>query len=71
MGDVAKEQVWECEDCGDCTLLTIGPNTDGEPCDWCQNCGCHASLHHVPTCPCVACHLNHPGTSLFRGGDDS
>lgn len=34
-GDVA----WECP------TLVIGPNTDGEPCDWCQTCGEHVRNH--------------------------
>ena len=31
--------------CGDCYHPVIGPNTDGEPCDWCQDCACPIADH--------------------------
>ena len=31
--------------CGDCYHPIVGPNTDGEPCAWCRDCGCHADDH--------------------------
>ena len=36
--------------CGDCYHPVIGPNTDGEPCDWCRDCGC-PSTDHTPMPP--------------------
>lgn len=37
--------IGECNGCEGCPELVIGPNTDGEPCDWCQNCGCASAEH--------------------------
>jgi len=34
-----------CTECGDCYHPVIGPNTDGEPCDWCRDCGCASASH--------------------------
>lgn len=31
--------------CGDCYHPVIGPNTDGEPCDWCRDCACPSADH--------------------------
>lgn len=38
-------RVQECSSCDDCYHPAFGPNTDGEPCDWCQDCGCARSEH--------------------------
>ena len=32
--------------CGDCYHPLIGPDTDGDPCDWCRDCGCPSADHH-------------------------
>jgi hypothetical protein len=40
-----------CGECGDCHHPVIGPNTDGEPCDWCRDCGCNADQHTRMTSP--------------------
>jgi hypothetical protein len=34
-----------CTRCGDCYHPAFGPNTDGDPCDWCQDCGCPSADH--------------------------
>jgi len=51
-------------DCGDCFRPLIGLNTDGEPCDWCQDCGCSSASHDrmvylcmVPGCDQTAVEL--------------
>ena len=31
--------------CGDCYHPVVGPNTDGEPCDFCRDCGCPSADH--------------------------
>lgn len=38
-----------CAGCGDCYHPSFGPNTDGDPCDWCRDCGCASADHYVPT----------------------
>lgn len=35
--------------CGDFYHPRFGPNTDGEPCEWCQDCACSVSDHHAWT----------------------
>lgn len=34
-----------CRACGDCYHPSFGPNTDGEACDWCRDCGCPSAEH--------------------------
>lgn len=34
-----------CTECGDCFHPVVGPNTDGEPCEWCRDCGCGSDKH--------------------------
>jgi hypothetical protein len=40
-----------CAACEDCYHPTVGPNTDGEPCPWCRDCGCHESEHALSLSP--------------------
>lgn len=34
-----------CSACLDCYHPSFGPNTDGDPCPWCRDCGCAESEH--------------------------
>lgn len=44
MARMSKPLASACK-CGDCFHPAIGPDTDGEPCPWCRDCGCHADDH--------------------------
>ena len=42
--DAAPRLASACK-CGDCFHPLVGANTDGEPCEWCIDCGCNADDH--------------------------
>lgn len=53
-----------CRNCGDCYHPTTGPNADGDPCEWCRDCGCPAAGHTRMT------QARRPLPDCLRGRDD-
>ena len=64
--DTGARLATACSLCDDCFHPSFGPNMDGEPCDYCRDCGCPSAEHTQPPAPQAGASVE----ALADGSDD-
>ena len=63
--DTGARLATACSLCDDCFHPSFGPNMDGEPCDYCRDCGCPSAEHTQPPAPQAGASVEaHPTPAL-------